>query len=144
MFNAKPEQSQALNDQRDRERVALADIKSDQDRKLYGNAMVVKAFNQIAQGKNDAAEASLASVAKLTTMTLSTILLSLPFAAKKGQAARAIDFSLKTAEVDPRFAWVYRTIGFLRMRWLKDNAGAEQALAEALKIEPFSSERETC
>ncbi|MBA4076941.1 MAG: hypothetical protein C0508_18010, partial [Cyanobacteria bacterium PR.023] len=59
MFNAKPEQSQALNDQVDRERVALADIKTDQDRKLYGNAMVVQAFNQIAQGKNDAAEASL-------------------------------------------------------------------------------------
>jgi hypothetical protein len=40
---------------------------------------------------------------------------------------------VKTAEIDPRFAWAYRTIGFLRLRWLKDNAGAEQALTEALK-----------
>jgi tetratricopeptide (TPR) repeat protein len=140
MFNAKPEQSQALNDQVDRERVALADIKTDQERKLYGNAMVVKAFNQIAQGKNDAAEASLASVPEINH---NDALYNFAYAAvcgKKGQAARAIDFSLKTAEVDPRFAWAYRTIGFLRMRWLKDNAGAEQALTEALKIEPLSSE----
>jgi len=140
MFNAKPEQSQALNDQVDRERVALADIKTDQDRKLYGNAMVVQAFNQIAQGKNDAAEASLQLVPECNR---NDALYNFAYAAvcgKKGQAARAIDYSVKTAEIDPRFAWAYRTIGFLRLRWLKDNAGAEQALTEALKIEPLGSE----
>ncbi|CAN5256075.1 hypothetical protein BH11CYA1_BH11CYA1_01520 [soil metagenome] len=140
MFNGKPEQSQALNDQVDRDRVALADIKTDQDRRLFGNAMVVKAFNQIAQGKNDAAEATLMTVPELNR---NDALYNFAFAAvcgKKGQAGRAIDYSIRTAEVDPRLAWAYRTIGFLRMRWLKDNVGAEQALTEALRIEPMASE----
>jgi len=140
MFNAKPEQSQALSDQVDRERIALADIKNDTERRLYGNALIVRAFNQIAQGKNDAAEASLLSVPEINR---NDALYNFAFAAvcgKKGQAARAIDYSIKTTQADPRLAWAYRTIGFLRLRWLKDNAGAEQALLEALKVEPQSSE----
>jgi tetratricopeptide (TPR) repeat protein len=140
MFNAKPEQSQALSDQVDRDRVALADIKNDVQRKLYGNALIVRAFNQIAQGKNDAAENTLLSVPETNR---ADALYNFAFAAvcgKKGQATRAIDYSLKTIDADPRLAWAYRTIGFLRLRWLKDTVGAEQALLEAIKLEPSSGE----
>jgi hypothetical protein len=83
MFNAKPEQSQALNDQVDRERVALADIKTDQDRKLYGNAMVVQAFNQIAQGKMMLLKPACSLFLNVIAMTLSIILPMLQFAARR-------------------------------------------------------------
>lgn len=140
MFNAKPEQIQALSDQVDRDRVALADIKTDVQRKLYGNALIVRAFNQIAQGKNDAAEATLLSVPETNHPDALYNFALAAVCGKKGQANRAIEYSLKTIDADPRLAWAYRTIGFLKLRWLKDSAGAEQALLEAIKLEPSAGE----
>jgi tetratricopeptide (TPR) repeat protein len=61
-------------------------------------------------------------------------------AGKRGQAGKAVQYARKSAEIDPRFAWAYRTIGFLAQKWLKDNATAEDALINALRIEPDQDE----
>jgi tetratricopeptide (TPR) repeat protein len=110
--------------------------KDDDDKRMLGNALVIKSFDLIGQGKFDDAEATLKQAPDISAQdTLYNFALA-AVAGKKGQAAKAVQYARRSTEIDPRFAWGYRTIGFLAQKWLKDNAAAEDALTKALAAEP--------
>ncbi len=114
--------------------------KDDDDKRMLGNALVIKSFDQIGQGKIDDAEATLKQAAEISNEDALYNFALAAIAGKKGQAAKAIQYARKSTGIDPRFAWGYRTIGFLAQKWLKDNAVAEEALTSALQIAPELNE----
>lgn len=140
MFNSKVQEVQTLSTQVERTRPALADVHDDFSALLYGNAMVIKAMSLVAQGKLALAQTVLSTVPENGRDNALYYFAQAAIAGKSGNAAQAIEYSNRAGAADNRLAWAYRTTGYLRLRWLKDSAGAEQALEEALKIEPQSSE----
>jgi tetratricopeptide (TPR) repeat protein len=110
--------------------------KDDDSKRMLGNALVIKAFDQIGQGKFNDAEATLKQAPEISAQdTLYNFALA-AVSGKRGQAARAVQYARRATDIDPRFAWGYRTIGFLAQKWLKNSALAEDALTSALKAEP--------
>ncbi|MBS2006773.1 MAG: tetratricopeptide repeat protein [Cyanobacteria bacterium SZAS TMP-1] len=110
--------------------------KDDDDKRMLGNALVIKCFDQIGQGKLDDAEATLKSAPEICSQDALYNFALAAVSGKRGQAARAVQYARVATTIDPRFAWGYRTIGFLAQKLLKDNATAEDALTSALKVEP--------
>ena len=102
--------------------------------------LMIRAFNQTLDGKFEEAEKLL--------LTLPPQFGGDPFAnfalalvtAKQGKASVAAAYCQKSVELDPQFAWGFRTLGYLQQRWLEDIGRAEEAYAKALAIEPGMTE----
>lgn len=124
--------------------------KSDELKKLADDAekqapkspysLIVKAFNQTLDGKFEEAEKLLLTLPKqFGADPLANFALSL-VTAKQGKASVASQYCQTAVELDPQFAWGYRTLGYLEQRWLEDINKAEEAYAKALEIEPGMTE----
>lgn len=153
MYNAQKNECVALLAQVEQRRPAIADVKTYEDAILYANGKAVEALADIALNKTDIAEAIVRSIPGDIKNQLPAgvrqpdpadeALYNIVVAAvygKKGQPRKAIDYSLAAYKADPRFAWAMRTVGYLRLRWLKDSTGAESALTQALAVEPRLTE----
>jgi tetratricopeptide (TPR) repeat protein len=124
--------------------------KSDELKKLADDAekqapkspysLLIKAFNQTLDGKFEEAEKLLLTLPpQFGGDPLANFALAL-VTAKQGKATAAAAYCQKSVELDPRFAWGYRTLGYLQQRWLEDIGRAEEAYAKALEIEPGMTE----
>jgi tetratricopeptide (TPR) repeat protein len=120
----------------DKECFDSALAKSDDDKRMLGNALVIKAFDQVGQSKLDDAENTLKLAPEICNGDSLYNFALAAVAGKKGDAAKAVLYARRSTDIDPRFAWGYRTIGFLAQKRLKDNALAEDALTKALSAEP--------
>lgn len=143
MYNARAKENKELA-----ARVGLTDIaaaKSDSELKIAANNRIVRAFDEVAAARFDEAENMLNQIPRDIKAALVEDDCLYNFAQacvafKKGQAAKACDYSAKATKADSRFAWGYRTIAVLRLRKLKDNAAAEAALEKALALYPTQSD----
>jgi tetratricopeptide (TPR) repeat protein len=108
----------------------------DDSKRMLGNALVIKSFDQICQGRLDDAAETLKQAPEISAQDALYNFAMAAVSGKKGQATKAILYSRKACDCEPRFAWGYRTIGFLAQKMLKDNATAEDALTRAIQIEP--------
>jgi len=117
-----------------------ASAQSDDEKRMLGNALVIKCFDQIGQGKMAEAEATLKQAPEICNGDALYNFAMAAVSGKRGQAAKAVQYARIAVTIDPRFAWGYRTIGFLAQKLLKDNAAAEEAYANALKAEPLLDE----
>ncbi|MBU6450728.1 MAG: tetratricopeptide repeat protein [Cyanobacteria bacterium REEB67] len=120
----------------DKECFDSALAKSDDEKRMLGNALVIKAFDQVGQNKLDDAENTLKLAPEICSGDSLYNFALAAVAGKKGDAAKAVLYARRSTDIDPRFAWGYRTIGFLAQKRLKDNALAEDALTKALLAEP--------
>lgn len=103
-------------------------------------ALLVKAFNQTLDGKFEEAEKLLLTLPpQFGGDPLANFALAL-VTAKQGKATAASAYCQKAVELDPQFAWGFRTLGYLEQRWLEDIGKAEEAYAKALAIEPGMTE----
>ena len=103
-------------------------------------ALLVKAFNQTLDGKFEEAEKLLLTLPpQFGGDPLANFALAL-VTAKQGKASAASAYCQKSVELDPQFAWGFRTLGYLEQRWLEDIGKAEEAYAKALAIEPGMTE----
>lgn len=103
-------------------------------------ALIVRAFNLTSDGKFDEAEKLLLTLPpQFAGDPLPNFALAL-VTAKQGKAFAAAAYCQKSVELDPQFAWGYRTLGYLQQRWLEDVGKAEEAYARALAIEPGMTE----
>ncbi len=101
---------------------------------------VVDAFLKISQGKSDEAAKILTSLPRAYA---NDVLVNFALAAvsgKNGKAGAAIEYCKRAVEIDPQFAWGFRTLGYLQLRWLNRSGEAEESLARALEIEPRQEE----
>lgn len=103
--------------------------------------VIVEAFNDVCQGKLELAEKALSlpnmvrySGDCLFNFALATV------AGKQGKPQAALAYLQRSVEFAPDFAWGYRTIGFIHLKWLKDEQKGEAAYEQALKIEPHFTE----
>lgn len=107
---------------------------------LSFNQLIIKAFHECCQAHFDEAEATLNKMPKeyandaLAYYALSAV------AGKQGRAGAAVEYLERTLALAPDFAWGYRTLGYLKQRWLKDFQGADEAFSKALAIEPSQKE----
>lgn len=102
--------------------------------------LLVKAFYLTLEGKFEVAEKLLLTLPpQFGRDPLANFALSL-VTAKQGKASVAVAYSEKAVELDPRFAWGFRTLGYLEQRWLEDTSKAEEAYSRALLIEPTMTE----
>ncbi|MBX9667137.1 MAG: tetratricopeptide repeat protein, partial [Candidatus Obscuribacterales bacterium] len=118
-------------------RVATA-AKSKDDERMYLSC--IEAFNQVLEGKPDLAEKTLADLPRAYSNDAFVNFARAAVAGKQGKAQLAVDFCKKTIAEDPKFAWGYRTLGFLQSRWLNQPAEAEKSLTQALALEPSQGE----
>jgi tetratricopeptide (TPR) repeat protein len=96
----------------------------------------IKAYNEMCQQKLDLADKTLQNIPDKYADDPTVYFALAAIAGKQGRASSAIEFSKRTVERAPDFAWGYRTIGFLEQRFLKDNKKADEAFAQAFRIEP--------
>lgn len=102
--------------------------------------LLVKAFYLTLDGKFEVAEKLLLTLPpQFGRDPLANFALSL-VTAKQGKASAAAAYCEKAVELDPRFAWGFRTLGYLQQRWLEDTSKAEEAYSRALLIEPTMTE----
>lgn len=103
-------------------------------------ALIVRAFNLTSDGKFEDAEKLLLTLPpQFAGDPLPNFALAL-VTAKQGKAFAATAYCQKSVELDPQFAWGYRTLGYLQQRWLEDVGKAEEAYAKALSLEPGMAE----
>lgn len=101
---------------------------------------VVEAFSKISANKSKEAAKILTSLPReyandaLVNFALAAV------SGKNGKAGAAIEYCKRAVAIDPQFAWGYRTLGYLELRWLNRPQEAEEALARALEIEPRQDE----
>jgi len=102
--------------------------------------LLVNAFNLTLDGKFEEAEKLLLTLPpQFAGDPLPNFALAL-VTAKQGKAFAAAAYCQKSVELDPQFAWGYRTLGYLQQRWLEDIGKAEEAYARALALEPGMTE----
>lgn len=103
-------------------------------------ALLVRGFNLTLDGKFEEAEKLFLTLPRefggdpLANFALALV------TAKQGKATAAAAYCQKSVELDPEFAWGFRTLGYLEQRWLEDIGKAEEAYAKALEIEPGMTE----
>lgn len=103
-------------------------------------ALLVKGFNLTLDGKFEEAEKLFLTLPKqFGADPLANFALAL-VTAKQGKASAAAQYCQTAVELDPQFAWGFRTLGYLQQRWLEDIGKAEEAYAKALEIEPGMTE----
>lgn len=108
--------------------------------KLSAYVVVIDAFEQVCEGKPDAASETLK---KLPTAHVNDSFINFALAAvagKQGKAGAAAEHCKRAVELDPQFAWGFRTLGYLESRWLNQPEEAEKAFAEAVRLEPAQGE----
>ncbi|HNB22782.1 MAG TPA: tetratricopeptide repeat protein, partial [Candidatus Melainabacteria bacterium] len=102
--------------------------------------LLVKGFNLTLDGKFEEAEKLFLTLPKqFGADPLANFALAL-VTAKQGKASVAAQYCQTAVELDPQFAWGFRTLGYLQQRWLEDIGKAEEAYAKALEIEPGMTE----
>ena len=102
--------------------------------------LLVKGFNLTLDGKFEEAEKLFLTLPKqFGADPLANFALAL-VTAKQGKASVAAQYCQTSVELDPQFAWGFRTLGYLQQRWLEDIGKAEEAYAKALAIEPGMTE----
>jgi len=134
--NAQAQELKAMVEAMPKECFDASLAKDDNDRRMLGNALIIKSFEEIARGKLTDAEATLKQAPDISSQdALYNFALAAVYG-KQGFAVKAIDYSRRSTQIDPRFAWGYRTIGFIAQKLLKNNTLAEEALISALEAEP--------
>lgn len=102
--------------------------------------LLVKGFNLTLDGKFEEAEKLFLTLPKqFGADPLANFALAL-VTAKQGKASVAAQYCQTAVDLDPKFAWGFRTLGYLQQRWLEDIGKAEEAYAKALEIEPGMTE----
>jgi len=103
-------------------------------------SLLVRSFNLTLDGKFEEAEKLLLTLPpQFAGDPLPNFALAL-VTAKQGKASAAAAYCQKSVELDPHFAWGFRTLGYLEQRWLEDIGKAEEAYDKALEIEPGMTE----
>lgn len=103
-------------------------------------SLLVRSFNLTLDGKFEEAEKLLLTLPpQFAGDPLPNFALAL-VTAKQGKASAAAAYCQKSVELDPHFAWGFRTLGYLEQRWLEDVGKAEEAYDKALAIEPGMTE----
>lgn len=99
-----------------------------------------KAFSVICQGKAAEAEKMLSNLPhSLANDTYANFALA-AVAGKNGKAGAAAQYCKRAIDLDPNFAWGYRTYGYLNKQWLNNPDEAEAAFRRVLEIEPRQDE----
>ena len=101
---------------------------------------VVDAFFKISKGETKEAANILKTLPKEHTNDALVNFALAAVSGKNGKAGAAIEYSRRSVEIDPTFAWGFRTLGYLESRWMNRQKEAEEHLNEALKIEPDQDE----
>jgi len=107
---------------------------------LSGYVIVIDAFKQVCDGKLDQAEKTLGELPKRHVNDSFVNFALAAVAGKQGKATAAAEYCQRSVALDPKFAWGYRTLGYLQSRWLNQPVDAEKAFAEALTLEPEQGE----
>lgn len=108
--------------------------------KLSAYVVVIDAFEQVCEGKPDAAGETLKKL-PLSHVNDSFINFALAaVAGKQGKASAAAEHCKRAVELDPQFAWGFRTLGYLQSRWLNQPEEAEKSFTEAVRLEPAQGE----
>ncbi|MDZ4833532.1 MAG: tetratricopeptide repeat protein [Candidatus Melainabacteria bacterium] len=108
--------------------------------KLSAYVVVIDAFKDVCDGKPDLANETLK---KLPTSHVNDSFINFALAAvagKQGKAGAAAEHCKRAVELDPEFAWGFRTLGYLQSRWLNQPQEAEKAFTEAVRLEPAQGE----
>ncbi len=105
-----------------------------------GYFSIIKAFNQVCTGKLDEADATLSSLPRRHVNDAFVSFALAAVAGKRGKAGAASEYCKRSVALDPRFAWGWRTLGYLQLRWLNLTGDAENSFEKALAIEPNQSE----
>ncbi|MBX9695877.1 MAG: tetratricopeptide repeat protein, partial [Cyanobacteria bacterium] len=101
---------------------------------------VIKAFNQVCTGKLEDADATMSTLPRRHVNDAFVNFALAAVAGKRGKAGAASEYCKRAVDLDPRFAWGWRTLGYLQLRWLNLTTDAENSFEKALAIEPNQSE----
>jgi tetratricopeptide (TPR) repeat protein len=104
------------------------------------NVILIQTFALLCDKKPDEAEKRLQSIAAAAMPDPFVNFAFAAVAGKQGKAATAVTYMQRATELAPKFAWGFRTLGFLQRQWLKDNGKAEKSYARAFEIEPRFAE----
>ncbi len=102
--------------------------------------VVIDAFKQVCEGKPEAAGEILKLLPKAHVNDSFINFALAAVAGKQGKASAAAEHCKRAVELDPDFAWGYRTLGYLQSRWLNQPQEAEKSFAEAVRLEPEQGE----
>lgn len=108
--------------------------------KLSAYVVIIDSFKEVCEGKPDAAAETLK---KLPNSHVNDSFINFALAAvagKQGKAGAAAEHCKRAVELDPEFAWGFRTLGYLQSRWLNQPQEAEKAFAETIRLEPAQGE----
>ncbi len=108
-----------------------------------GYDILTRAFSLICQGKAQAAEKMLATLPRSLANDTYTNFALAAVAGKNGKAGAAAQYCKRSIDLDPEFAWGYRTYGYSNKQWLNNTDEAAAAFTKALEIEPRQDEVRT-
>lgn len=97
---------------------------------------IVETFALVSLGKLDDANKSLSSLPETANNDLLLTFTRACVALKKGDPKTAARYCETCVEIEPSFAWGYRTLGFIHDKALKNPDSAERAYERALAVEP--------
>lgn len=107
---------------------------------LSGYKMVIDAMVQVSKGKTEDADKTLDNLPKRHVNDAFINFVRAAVAGKQGKAGAAAELCRRSIELDPTFAWGYRTLGYLQDRWLNQQMDAEESFQQALLLEPDQAE----
>lgn len=107
---------------------------------LKAYKLSIEAFDQICQGKPEAAESTLKGLPRAHANDAFINFALAAVAAKNGKAGAAVEYCRRSTALDPQFGWGFRTCGYLELRWLDEPKAAEESFARSLAIEPRQAE----
>ena len=105
-----------------------------------GHFLAMKAFDEVCKTKLDEADKTMQSLPKRYVNDAFINFALAAIAGKRGKAGAAVEYCRRAVDDDPGFAWGYRTLGYLQLRWLNEVDAAEQSFENALAIEPHQNE----
>ena len=101
---------------------------------------VVEAFQKISAGDSKEAAEILKTLPRKHSRDALINFALAAVSGKNGKAEAAIEYCKRSVEIDPQFAWGFRTLGYLQLRWLSRGEEAEISFLKALAIEPRQEE----
>ncbi|MBY0358057.1 MAG: tetratricopeptide repeat protein [Candidatus Obscuribacterales bacterium] len=103
-------------------------------------AKIIEAFALISGGKLDQAQTLLTTADKNPDKDLLLNFAKACVALKKGDPKTAATYCETCVNIEPTFAWGWRTLGFIQEKSLKNPASGERAYEKAIFAEPNSRE----